>query len=356
MAMSCLAHVKKEEDSIFLQPVKEEHVETELCPSFIDFIFKQEEEVESKPDVVKEEFFNSTAKKEEPSELIVTPLLDSTSQIPETENLNHHISSLEFIRDGLPTQRMQLRQRSSREKTVLSPSITGRREGTSPPYQSESEEDDTSDPNWRPHKVLPLTTQASDMHVLRRPCVQPRNSNDTKAVNEKPDANSVNISCSPYLPTGSDMKQSSEKKPGRKKAKQSTPTVKSSNPRKHTCETCGKAFLSKRDLKRHEHTHTGAKPFTCSVCERSFNDHGNMRKHMAVHTGAQPYSCSLCGRAFSESGNLRRHEFYVHEIRGKDHRQWEPLWHQCTACHRTFKYQKSLSRHMRLWCHTKKDR
>ncbi|KAL6479859.1 hypothetical protein MHYP_G00108920 [Metynnis hypsauchen] len=333
MAMSCLAHVKKEEDSVFLQPVKEEHVESELCPSFIDFIFKQEEKLDVKPDVVKEEFFNLTATKEEPLELIVTPLLESTSQIPETENLNH-VSSLECIRDCLPTQRMQLRQRSRREKNVLNPSIT------SSPYQSESEDDDTSDPNWRPHKV-----QASDMHVLRSPCFQTKNYNEAKAVKKKPDARS------PYLRTGSDMKQNREKK-----AKQSAPTEKSSNSRKHACETCSKAFLSKRDLKRHEHTHTGAKPFTCSVCERNFNDHGNMRKHMAVHTGAQPYSCSLCGRAFSESGNLRRHEFYVHEIRGKDHRQWEPLWHQCTACHRTFKYQKSLSRHMRLWCHRKEDR
>ena len=58
--------------------------------------------------------------------------------------------------------------------------------------------------------------------------------------------------------------------------------VGSSNIRIFPCETCGKSFPSRWELKRHHRTHTGERPFKCEICGRAFGEKSNMTQHINI--------------------------------------------------------------------------
>lgn len=56
-------------------------------------------------------------------------------------------------------------------------------------------------------------------------------------------------------------------------------------PSRHVCH-CGKSFLRKEHLKRHQATH--ARPsFACPVCHRCFTRNDVLRRHISVHSSTQ---------------------------------------------------------------------
>ena len=78
------------------------------------------------------------------------------------------------------------------------------------------------------------------------------------------------------------------------------------------CKTCGKACVSRANLRNHERVHTGEKPFKCSYCDKCFSQAGNLQRHKRTHKGEKPFVCEQCGRRFSDGRNLQRHKELKH--------------------------------------------
>ncbi|XP_044716227.1 fungal specific transcription factor domain-containing protein [Hirsutella rhossiliensis] len=69
----------------------------------------------------------------------------------------------------------------------------------------------------------------------------------------------------------------------------------SQTPDRHACH-CGKSFLRKEHLRRHQATH-GGPTFSCQVCGRSFSRSDLLRRHAGIHGGAAAVPDSRRGKA-----------------------------------------------------------
>lgn len=104
------------------------------------------------------------------------------------------------------------------------------------------------------------------------------------------------------------------------------------------CESCGKAFFSKNDVKIHLRIHTGETPYSCKECPMRFTQISAYLRHQKRHTGIKSYICSVCNKKFCTKEELKMHN-NVHTNEKK---------YSCPICDAPFKYRNNLKKHMQL--------
>lgn len=84
-------------------------------------------------------------------------------------------------------------------------------------------------------------------------------------------------------------------------------------------------FYRQDELKRHERTHTGEKPFSCKYCDLKFARSDHVRTHERIHTGERPYPCNFCDKAFARSDErLRHHKVHMkRQAKEEETRQYQ---------------------------------
>ncbi|XP_059618617.1 oocyte zinc finger protein XlCOF6-like [Phlebotomus argentipes] len=117
--------------------------------------------------------------------------------------------------------------------------------------------------------------------------------------------------------------------------------------KKFICDQCGKSYLTKSGLNKHNISHTEDR--TCSQCphltfahKRLFTDHIKTHQKLKNTNGSQwerQFVCAFCSRVFYRKFSLRDHIFTMHVKSG--------LAFACSKCPKRFATNRSLYFHER---------
>ncbi|TNV85514.1 hypothetical protein FGO68_gene8440 [Halteria grandinella] len=108
------------------------------------------------------------------------------------------------------------------------------------------------------------------------------------------------------------------------------------------CELCGQMFTRNNRRRIHilnKHTPESDKPmFKCEHpgCEKTFSEKGNLKVHQRTHSGEKPFGCQFCDMRFTSLGNKRDHE--------RRHQQFKP--YQCEFCDKSYFRRYLLNNHL----------
>ena len=105
----------------------------------------------------------------------------------------------------------------------------------------------------------------------------------------------------------------------------------------YQCDNCGKNFNTKRRLKIHLLTHSDIKKYSCNVCGRKFGHPSSLWRHTLIHSGEKKHSCSYCDFKCIQLYSLKRHIL--------THTGQKP--HECDLCGEQFRQIFALTKHKR---------
>ena len=105
---------------------------------------------------------------------------------------------------------------------------------------------------------------------------------------------------------------------------------------KFVCETCGKKYQEKSELKIHLLVHGDSK-FPCKYCGKAFKKPYAQKSHESCHE-KEPVACNICGKMLSGPIEVKEHERVVH---------FNEATVDCHLCGKTLKTKRNLHLHMR---------
>ncbi|XP_037087569.1 zinc finger protein 558-like [Pollicipes pollicipes] len=113
------------------------------------------------------------------------------------------------------------------------------------------------------------------------------------------------------------------------------------------CDLCGKVLSCAASLRRHQVTHSSARPHACDQCGRAFSTAAYLTTHRRTHSAARPHTCSICHKGFTRSTGLHRHmELHLEGSAPPRRRSQSPA--QCAVCGKHFTRALSVKAHMRI--------
>ena len=63
---------------------------------------------------------------------------------------------------------------------------------------------------------------------------------------------------------------------------------------------CDKMFAQNQELKKHERTYTGKKPYACSYCGKIFEENQNIKMHERIQKSKKNHlKCLYCDKTFA---------------------------------------------------------
>ncbi|XP_031626849.1 zinc finger protein 845-like, partial [Contarinia nasturtii] len=78
--------------------------------------------------------------------------------------------------------------------------------------------------------------------------------------------------------------------------------------KEHQCATCGKQFVSRERLKRHNLHHTAEPKFKCDLCDKAYTRSDKLLYHRRSHDQQMTHTCQKCNKGFLTHKSLRKHE------------------------------------------------
>lgn len=77
------------------------------------------------------------------------------------------------------------------------------------------------------------------------------------------------------------------------------------NPNDLVCHICGWEFKERSNLRQHMESH-GNNKTKCEVCDKVLSIR-YLQEHMKIHIGNKEFQCTACGKQFVSRERLKRH-------------------------------------------------